>query len=83
MASEGKVLIREVSTSTVGHSKIRGACSVLVKVHDVEAAPRELLLTTGSIVLGAGHGADVIIGDESVSRKHLQVTLSNQGISRP
>ena len=80
MVNEGKVLIREVSTSTVGQSKVLEPCSVLIKVHDVEAEPRELLLTTGSVVLGAGRGADVIIGDESVSRNHLQVTLSNQGI---
>ena len=80
MADQGKVLIREVSTSTVGQPRLPGVCSVVIKVHDVAAAPQEQTLTSGSIVLGAGHGADVIIGDESVSRRHLQITLSNQGI---
>jgi DNA-binding NtrC family response regulator len=53
---------------------------VLVKVHDVPAAPQEWVITTGAIVLGAGRGADLVIGDDSVSRKHLQIALSNQGI---
>jgi DNA-binding NtrC family response regulator len=38
------------------------------------------MLNDGSIVLGAGHGADLVIGDDSVSRKHLQIAISNQGI---
>jgi DNA-binding NtrC family response regulator len=38
------------------------------------------MLTSGSIVLGAGRGADLVIGDDSVSRKHLQIAISNQGI---
>lgn len=80
MVGDGKVLVREISTETVAQARLPASCSVLVKVHDVPAAPREWVITTGSIVLGAGRGADLVIADESVSRKHLQIALSNQGI---
>lgn|GEM_PF-1958884 len=80
MVEEGKVLVREISTETVGQARLPGSCSVLITVHGVPAVPQEWLLATGSIVLGAGRGADLVVGDDSVSRKHLQISLSNQGI---
>jgi len=80
VVGDGKVLIREISTALVGKTTLSGSCGVLVKVHDVPAAPQQLVITTGSIVLGAGRDADLVIGDDSVSRKHLQIALSNEGI---
>jgi DNA-binding NtrC family response regulator len=80
VVDDTKVVVREISTAGVVQSRLPGTCSVLIKVLEIPAAPQEWLLTTGSIVLGAGRGADLVIGDDSVSRKHLQVTLSNQGI---
>jgi two-component system, NtrC family, nitrogen regulation response regulator GlnG len=78
--SDSPVAIREQTTEVVEQGQSTVLCGVLVRVHDVPASPAERLLDRGSIVLGAGLGADVIISNESVSRRHLQVTVSDQGI---
>lgn len=79
VVSDTAAVVREGTTEVVEQSGSATACTVRIHVHDAPASPSERSLTNGSIVLGAGLGADLVISDESVSRRHLQITVSPQG----
>jgi two-component system, NtrC family, nitrogen regulation response regulator GlnG len=51
-----------------------------IEVLNATATPRRRLLTNGAVVLGAGFGADIVIDDPKVSRRHLQLGFVNRKI---
>ncbi len=52
----------------------------IIRVRGVPANRAELRLSTGSCIIGAGTGADIIVDDKAVSRKHVKLTLHPEGI---
>lgn len=52
----------------------------VVEVLNAAATPNERELTQGSLVIGAGLAADVVIDHMGVSRRHAQITLTEQGV---
>jgi two-component system response regulator GlrR len=54
---------------------------VVLRVMNRPAQPRELHLLEGSCVLGAGKGVDVVIDDETVSRRHVELSLVAEGVA--
>jgi DNA-binding NtrC family response regulator len=53
---------------------------VVVQVQNARAKPSRVALSAGSIVIGAGPTADVILDDPRVSRTHVQVQLVPEGV---
>jgi DNA-binding NtrC family response regulator len=80
VTEDKSVPLREGTTTVVDKSRSPGCSGVLIRVHDVSASPSQRTLTNGALVIGAGLGADIIINDESVSRRHLQLALTNDEI---
>jgi len=54
--------------------------AVWIEVLNVGATPRRRLLTNGAVVLGAGLGADIVISDPRVSRRHLQLGFAGRKV---
>jgi transcriptional regulator with GAF, ATPase, and Fis domain len=52
----------------------------LVRVLDVPAKPSEVRLATGSVTIGSGDGNHVVVPDRTVSRRHAELTLTNEGV---
>jgi hypothetical protein len=80
VANDSTAAVRDGTTQVVKHCNIAVDLGARIRVLDAPASPTERYLGSGSIVLGAGRGADLVISDESVSRRHLQITVSAQGI---
>jgi DNA-binding NtrC family response regulator len=53
---------------------------VLIHTTGVPVTPKELRLTHGSCVVGAGSMADIIVEDRAVSRRHVELTLVPEGV---
>jgi DNA-binding NtrC family response regulator len=53
----------------------------IVEVVGAERPATRLRLAGGSCVLGAGADADVIVHDEAVSRRHVELTLVPEGVA--
>jgi DNA-binding NtrC family response regulator len=53
---------------------------VVIRPIAVRASAPELHLATGSCVIGAGAGADLIIDDKTVSRRHVELSLVPEGV---
>jgi DNA-binding NtrC family response regulator len=51
-----------------------------VRPLNANAIPESLTLGGGSYVVGAGRDADLVIVDETVSRRHVQLTLVPEGV---
>src|SRR5262245_2193828 len=51
-----------------------------IRVVGGTATPDILRLTTGTCVVGAGSGSDILIKDPTVSRRHVELTLVPEGI---
>ncbi len=58
----------------------RPPLSVTVRVMGSSADPPTFRLEAGAIVMGAGAQADVIIDSETVSRRHAEVSLVEEGV---
>lgn len=54
--------------------------SVVVRVVGSAASPNSCPLREGTLVLGAGTAANVIIESEKVSRTHVELTLTEEGV---
>ena len=52
----------------------------LVRVLGVKAQPQSFRLAAGSCVVGAGAGANLLVPDSSVSRRHVELTLVPEGV---
>jgi DNA-binding NtrC family response regulator len=68
------------STTQLLAPSTHGWSSATVQVLDASASPSERAFSRGSILIGAGLGADVVIDDASVSRRHLQLSLLAEGL---
>jgi DNA-binding NtrC family response regulator len=53
---------------------------VLIKIINRPAQPRAFRLLEGSCICGAAPDADIVIVDDTVSRKHLELTLVPEGV---
>jgi two-component system response regulator GlrR len=67
-------------TKTFHRPSAFGPLGVVLRVTNRPSRPREFRLRTGSCILGAGADADLIIGDETVSRQHLELSLVPEGV---
>ena len=71
--------VREDETLSASFHR-SGPLGVVLHVQGSRAKPAKCSLTTGSVVIGAGAGADIMIDDPKVSRKHLRVQLVPEGV---
>jgi two-component system, NtrC family, nitrogen regulation response regulator GlnG len=71
---------REDPTKGLRRRGDRAPLGAVVRVVGNNAKPREKKLYAGSLVLGAGKGADVIVDDKAVSRAHVELSLVPEGI---
>jgi DNA-binding NtrC family response regulator len=51
-----------------------------IQVLDVRASPQSFTLSSGSCVVGAGREANIVIDAETVSRRHVELTLVAEGV---
>jgi two-component system response regulator GlrR len=70
----------EQTTATVERPVPAGPLGVILRVLNRPARPRAFRLAQGSCVCGAAPDADVVIADETVSRRHLELTLLPDGV---
>jgi len=53
----------------------------VIRVQGARSSPNELRLETGSCTIGAGSGVDIIVSDDTVSRRHVELTLVPAGVA--
>ncbi|HEY3494019.1 MAG TPA: sigma 54-interacting transcriptional regulator [Polyangiaceae bacterium] len=70
----------EQTTATLRRSAPAGPLGVILRVTNRPARPRAFRLVQGSCVCGAAPDADIVIADETVSRRHLELTLVPEGV---
>jgi DNA-binding NtrC family response regulator len=70
---------RESSTTAIDRPA-RAPLGVVVRVLGAPAEPASRPLRSGTIILGAGGGADVLIGSDTVSRAHVEMSLVEEGV---
>ena len=73
--------IRERKTATIHRFTRPGPIGVVLRVTSRLATPPEFRLLSGSCVVGAGSGVDLVIDDETVSRRHVELTLVPEGVA--
>jgi len=52
----------------------------LVRVLSSKAKPTEFRLRSGKCVIGSAAGCDIVVGDPTVSRQHVELTLCAEGV---
>jgi DNA-binding NtrC family response regulator len=72
---------RDDTTTAIPRAGLRPSLGAVIRVLNAPAAPAEYLLSGGSCRLGAGSSADVVIGDEAMSRVHATFTLVPEGVA--
>lgn len=70
----------EQNTATLRRSPPAGPLGVMLRVTNRPARPRTFRLLEGACVCGAASDADVVIADEAVSRRHVELTLVPEGV---
>jgi DNA-binding NtrC family response regulator len=75
-----ELLMAERSTETLRRAPPAGPLGVILRVTNRPAQPRTYRLVRGSCVCGAAGDADIVIADDTVSRKHLELTLVPEGV---
>jgi DNA-binding NtrC family response regulator len=73
--------LRDDTTSTFRRSELPGPLGVVLRVLNRATEPREYRLLKGSCVVGAGKEADLIVADETVSRRHVEFSLVAEGVA--
>ncbi|HEY5960360.1 MAG TPA: sigma 54-interacting transcriptional regulator [Polyangiaceae bacterium] len=71
---------RDATTHLVPPNGPHTMVRVWVEVINAPASPKKSQLTKGALVIGAGLGADIVIDDARVSRRHAQLTLTERGL---
>ena len=71
-SDETATLLRDVAPLPLG---------AVVRVVGVKAQPQAFRLTSGSCVVGAGAGANLLVPESSVSRRHVELTLVPEGVT--
>jgi two-component system, NtrC family, response regulator GlrR len=70
----------EPTTATLRHSTPAGPLGVVLRVTNRPARPRTFRLLEGVCVCGAAPDADIVIADETVSRRHVELSLVPEGV---
>jgi DNA-binding NtrC family response regulator len=52
----------------------------ILRVRGAPSSQAELRLSTGRCVIGAGADVDLVIGDQAISRRHVELTLVPEGV---
>src|SRR5688500_2732724 len=72
---------RGVPTATLLRSRIpTSPITALVKVSRAKARPPIFALKEGKAIVGSGPSADIVIAEQTVSRKHVSLELSPDGV---
>ena len=71
-SDETATLVRDVAPLPLG---------AVVRVVGVKAQPQAFRLSAGSCVVGAGAGANLLVPESSVSRRHVELTLVPEGVT--
>jgi DNA-binding NtrC family response regulator len=73
--------VPEDSETTALHPLVqRAPLPTRIEVVGVRAAPQSFTLSSGSCVVGAGREANIVIDAETVSRRHVELTLVAEGV---
>ena len=72
---------REIETRTIAGGGRQRTLSATVRVSDARARPAEFELSQGSCRIGAGRGAHIVVDDEAVSRLHVELSLTPEGVA--
>jgi DNA-binding NtrC family response regulator len=72
---------REHSTYVAARRASLDPLPVLLRVENALAHPPTFRLNGGDCILGAGKGADVVIEDNTVSRRHVELRLVPEGVA--
>ena len=73
-APSGLEPLTQTFEGKVGSAPLPARISVVGKAGD------PYVLSQGSCIIGAGKDADLIVNDETVSRRHLELTLVPEGV---
>ena len=79
VSSSKTTMSRSGETATVAR-RPPPPLAVVVRVSGVPASKPEVRLSTGRVVLGAGDQADVVLSDQAVSRRHVELSLIPEGV---
>jgi two-component system, NtrC family, nitrogen regulation response regulator GlnG len=71
---------RDDATKGLQRRTDRPPLGALVRVLGSSANPREKKLYAGSLVIGAGKDADIIVADKAMSRAHVELALVPEGV---
>jgi DNA-binding NtrC family response regulator len=71
---------RDDTTATFRRSDPARPLGAILRVVNRPAEPRELRLSSGKCVIGAGQGVDLVVLDETVSRRHAEFSLVPAGV---
>jgi DNA-binding NtrC family response regulator len=75
------VKIEDESQTTALHPPMqRMPLPTVIRVLDVRANPQSFTLSAGSCVVGAGRDATIVIDSETVSRRHVELSLVAEGV---
>jgi DNA-binding NtrC family response regulator len=72
--------MEEPSTDTFRQSPGPGPLGVVLRVTNRPARPPTFRLLAGACVCGAAPDADIVIADDTVSRRHVELTLVPEGV---
>jgi transcriptional regulator with AAA-type ATPase domain len=53
----------------------------VIRIGNGSSQPREFTLTAGVCRVGARRGADIVVADETVSRAHVEFSLTREGVA--
>ena len=67
------------ATATLHRETRARPLGLVLRILDARATPRSFQLNEGDCTLGAGEGCDVVIEDDTVSRRHASFTLAPEG----
>ena len=71
-SDETATLVRDVAPLPLG---------AVVRIIGVKAQPQAFRLAAGSCVIGAGAGANLLVPENSVSRRHVELALVPEGVT--
>jgi DNA-binding NtrC family response regulator len=71
---------RDDTTATFHRADAARPLGAVLRVLNRPAQPRELRLSSGQCTVGAGQGVDLVIEDDTVSRRHAEFSLIPAGV---
>ncbi len=72
--------MRDAATKNVERARPHANGGVVLRVVGASASPNPFVLRSGTATIGAGSRADLIIESESVSRLHVELTATPEGV---